>query len=145
MKLDGWLLPRSTASLVLSGHLLARGSWLPVLLSLKAAFLFQASTARTYGHFGLEGTCSNPHLWSEVLRSFWYTGNLKRQVEKSNGKTQKQLSPLAITKRKREREKKKDGGRRGNKILFYFNTLVYNGTGTVSSFFCHVFRCEGTQ
>lgn len=93
---------------MLSGHLLARGSWLPVLLSLKAAFLFQASTARTYGHFGLEGTCSNPHLWSEVLRSFWYTGNLKRQVEKSNGKTQKTAFSFSNNKEKeREREKER--------------------------------------
>lgn len=44
--------------------------------------------------------------------------------------------------RKRGREK---GERERGKRFFYFNTLLYNGVWIISSFFCHVFRCERTQ
>lgn len=75
----------------------------------------------------------NFRFWERFL-VYWESW----KVEKSTGKEfSKKVSSfsLAITKKKRERKIR----------LFYFNTLVYNGIWIISSFFCHLFRCEGTQ
>lgn len=83
----------------------------------------------------LEGKCNNPHHWSQILRGFCYTGNLKRKTEKFMGgrgerQTRKDLSFLFSNNKGRcvcgvgERERED----------FYFNTLVYNGIWIISSF-----------